>query len=290
MAARALPELFFAFSVGVGVAVAAPALADHALSGGYHWPRAANPVTIPILNNLTDTAPSYWRSEHLPDVVVDWHHSSVIDLAVTPGTNKAKSCRAVTGYIVVCDGAYGKNGVWGSAQYWTRGVHITQAVVRMNDSYFDDEHYFAQFVPLGGGPASEWRRYTLCQEIGHALGLDHNDGNNDTTTVPGTCMDYTWNSGGAQSPNRHDYADLERIYGHLDTSAAAGATGPAPSASAEADPGMGSPARVGPPGAPIAQRALRPIRARPGRRAQAPHLHRAGALSRETNETKLGAR
>jgi len=230
--------------VGVVVGAAAtPLAADHALSGGYHWARTTNPANVRILNSLTDAAPTSWRSAWLPRVIADWDQSAVIDFTVIAGPSTPKQCRATFGHVNVCNGTYGRNGVWGSAQYWTRGVHFTQVVVRMNDTYFDDEQYFAQFVPLGGGSASEWRRYTLCQELGHALGLGHNDENNDTTTRPGTCMDYTWNSGVAQSPNQHDYTELESIYAHLDATADV-PTG-SPGRTDTVDNGMGAPREWG---------------------------------------------
>ena len=59
----------------------------------------------------------------------------------------------------------------------------------------------------------------MCQEIAHALGLDHQDENFANPNL-GTCMDYTNNPNGPPSnehPNVHDYEQLETIYTHLDS-------------------------------------------------------------------------
>ena len=59
----------------------------------------------------------------------------------------------------------------------------------------------------------------MCQEVGHTLGLDHQDENFDNANL-GTCMDYTSNPYGPPSnehPNAHDYDQLELIYAHLDS-------------------------------------------------------------------------
>ena len=55
----------------------------------------------------------------------------------------------------------------------------------------------------------------MCQEVGHTLGLDHQDENFDNPNL-GTCMDYTNDPSTNQHPNQHDYDQLELIYTHLD--------------------------------------------------------------------------
>jgi hypothetical protein len=57
--------------------------------------------------------------------------------------------------------------------------------------------------------------------VGHTFGLDHQDEN---TTNPnlGTCMDYTNSPGTNQHPNSHDYAELQTIYSHLDSTSTVG--------------------------------------------------------------------
>ena len=55
----------------------------------------------------------------------------------------------------------------------------------------------------------------MCQEIGHTLGLDHQDEIFDNPNL-GTCMDYTNTPSTNQHQNQHDYDQLEAIYAHLD--------------------------------------------------------------------------
>ena len=81
----------------------------------------------------------------------------------------------------------------------------------MNDTYFNTSAY----------NTTAWRNLVSCQEVGHTFGLDHQDENFDNANL-GTCMDYTSNPGTNQHPNQHDYAELEIIYGHLDSTTTVG--------------------------------------------------------------------
>ena len=59
----------------------------------------------------------------------------------------------------------------------------------------------------------------MCQEVGHTLGLDHQDEVFSNKNL-GTCMDYASNPAGPPSnehPNDHDYAQLASIYEHRDS-------------------------------------------------------------------------
>ena len=55
-----------------------------------------------------------------------------------------------------------------------------------------------------------------CQEVGHTLGLDHEDENFNNANL-GTCMGYTKSPSTNQHPNKHDYDQLLSIYSHLTT-------------------------------------------------------------------------
>ena len=95
----------------------------------------------------------------------------------------------------------------------------------MNDTYFNTATY--------NTPA--WRRLVMCQEVAHAFGLDHQDENFSNPNL-GTCMDYTNDPDGPPSnehPNAHDYAQLETIYTHLDSTTTVGQTVPGPGKHAE---------------------------------------------------------
>ena len=188
--------------MGMVLLVPGNVLASHAW-GSYHWARTANPFTLKVGDNVT----SRWDA-YLDEAIADWHQSSVLDLTEVPG-QASKNCKPVTGRIEVCNGRYGFNGWLGIASIRVSGSHITAATTKVNDSYFDTASYDT--------PA--WRRFVMCQEIGHDFGLDHQDeafGNGNL----GSCMDYTNDPDGPPSnehPDQHDFAQLATIYAHVDT-------------------------------------------------------------------------
>jgi len=201
---------FFSFNKKITVAVlmllasfGSVAYANHTW-GGYHWARTANPFTLKLGDNVS----AVWDA-HLATTSNDWSLSSVLDTVVTPGQTNPKNCRAVKGRVEVCNSKYGKNGWLGLAQIWASGSHIYQGVTKVNDTYFSTTKY--------NTPA--WKNLVMCQEVGHTLGLDHQDENFSNTNL-GTCMDYTNNPAGPPSneyPNAHDYEELGIIYEHLDS-------------------------------------------------------------------------
>jgi hypothetical protein len=196
----------------LGVAFAAVTLvtgyANHSW-GGYHWARTTNPVTIRVGDNVN----SAWDA-YLNGAVNDWNDSNVINLTKVAGGTRAKNCRPTSGKIEACNARYGNNGWLGIAQIWISGKHITQAITKLNDTYFETASY--------NTPA--WRRLVTCQEIAHDFGLDHQDENFNNANL-GSCMDYTSDPDGPPSnehPNGHDFDQLQAIYSHLDGTTTAG--------------------------------------------------------------------
>jgi hypothetical protein len=177
--------------------------------GNYHWARTANPFTLKVGDNVNSTWDPY-----LNEAISDWNPSSVLNLTKVAGGTRPKNCRATSGRIEACNARYGNNGWLGIAQIWiTGGVHITQAITKVNDTYFD--------TPTYNTPA--WRRLVMCQEIAHDFGLDHQDEGFGPPNL-GTCMDYTNDpdGGGAygpsnEHPNQHDFDQLQTIYAHTDS-------------------------------------------------------------------------
>jgi hypothetical protein len=187
------------------------ASADNAWSK-YHWDlsTAQSAITpLPLGNNLTTSA---WTSS-LGVASSDWN-ASVLKNAITAGSGTA--CEPVLGGVEVCNGAYGNNGWLGIAQVWVyrgRDGHIAQGLVQVNDTYFVTDQYDSQ----------AWRDFVVCQEVGHTLGLSHQDETYDNPNL-GTCMDYTNDPDGTISdpvqldnrhPNQHDLDVLTEKYGHL---------------------------------------------------------------------------
>lgn len=175
------------------------AYANHSW-GGYHWARTSNPFTLQLGDNVS----SVWDS-YLATTASDWATSTVLDTVVKPGKTKPRICKATTGRVEVCSEKYGFTGWLGVAQIWVSGSHITKGTVKVNDSYFNTSIY----------NTSAWRNLVMCQEVGHMLGLDHQDEAFDNPNL-GTCMDYTNDPSTNQHPNQHDYDQLLAIYSHLD--------------------------------------------------------------------------
>lgn len=234
--ARHAPVLpFQAAAALILLAPITPANADHSWSG-YHWARKANPFTVTIGSNvdaiwlpyvqnavgtlnMSNSTGGYWSVPSYQAggvTAVNPVRTKLVTGSATPRTCKAKS-----GTVQACNANYGFTGWLGVAQVWTSGSHITQATVKLNDSYFK----------LAAYNSPDWRATVACQEIGHGFGLDHQDENQtniDLADANGaqTCMDYTSAPQGNGQPNFHDYEELTTIYSHIDsnTTLAASAT------------------------------------------------------------------
>ncbi|MCM2268768.1 MAG: hypothetical protein NDJ75_01550 [Thermoanaerobaculia bacterium] len=202
-----------AWAVAAAVALPAMLLASHSW-GGYHWARTSNPFNLKTIDSVTSAWDSYLNTS-----IADWSQSTVLNLTKVAGDSSSrvtKKCAAPTGQVRVCNNSYGNNGWLGIAGISiTGGTHITKGYVKLNDTYYNTSTY--------NTPA--WRNLVMCQEIGHAFGLDHQDENFDNANL-GTCMDYTSSPGTNQHPNAHDYQMLEQIYAHLDSTTTVGASLP----------------------------------------------------------------
>jgi hypothetical protein len=189
-------------SVAATVA-AGSASADHSW-GKYHWARTSNPLTIDLGNNTT----SPW-SDMLSTASNDWSMSTVLDTRVVRSNKSRAACDATLGRVEVCNYDYGNTGWLGIAQIWIYrgGGHIAQGVVKLNDYYFS-----------GAGSSYAYNNsaeelHVICQEVGHAFGLDHQS---ETGASLNTCMDYYHNTSPSDTqsthPNQGDYDELRCIY------------------------------------------------------------------------------
>jgi len=216
-----MKQIFSARALMSGVVVAllfvAVPSADH-WWGGYHWATSGGGLAL----NVGDNVDSTW-DPYLDQTITDWNVSGWLNFVEVSGGTTPRKCRPTAGRIEVCNAAYGNNGWLGIAQIWLSGGHISQAITKVNDTYFNTATY--------NTPA--WRRLVMCQEVGHDFGLDHQDETNNNTNL-GSCMDYTndpdGGPGGAvnddpsnEHPNTHDYDQVQIIYSHSDGGAAAAA-------------------------------------------------------------------
>ena len=172
--------------------------------GGYHWARTSNPFTLAVGDNVGTAWDSYLRTANS-----QWSQSTVLNLTTVTGGTTGKLCKATSGRVEVCNAAYGRNGWLGLATISiTGGTHITQGTVKLNDTYFAMAQY--------NNPNE--RAHVVCQEVGHTFGLGHTSEDGSTQN---TCMDYS-TSPTSTAPNAHDYAQLESIYSHLDSTTTVG--------------------------------------------------------------------
>jgi hypothetical protein len=178
---------------------------------GYHWARTGE-LSIALGDNVS----AIWKP-YFTTAATQWSTADNIDFAPTIGSTVASTCGAVYGSIQVCSGNYGANGWLGYATVWLGGGFINQATVKLNDYYFSMAKY----------NTAAWRSMTACQEIGHTLGLAHND-TIRTDENKGTCMDYTNDPTGTinkgngtlanTAPSASDFAALNGIYATVDSS------------------------------------------------------------------------
>lgn len=198
--------------------LASTAFASHSWSN-YHWARTSSPFSPPLAlgSNITSNWTSYVQTasnDWSADPYAAVYGNNPVRTALAAGGTSARKCRANTGRVEVCNASYGKNGWLGLASIWVSSSHITQGTVKLNDSYFNLAKYN---TPI-------WRGVVACQEIGHTLGLDHQD---ESGANLHTCMDYANSPDSANThPNAHDYEQLAIIYRHLDGSTTIGASSP----------------------------------------------------------------
>ena len=211
----------------VSAGLAQIASADHSW-GNYHWARTTSSFNLTVINSTTSDWDGYVAS-----AVADWSQSNSLNLVQdTAGDTESKTrrqCRGGDGTLRICNLSYGNNGWLGIAGISIdSNGHITTGYTKLNDFYFSLDYYDD---PL-------WKQSVTCQELGHNLGLDHQDEDFDNESL-NTCMDYQ--DPPTEDPNTHDYQQLSAIYGHLDTydSYATGDGGGGGSGGCNAPPGKG---------------------------------------------------
>ena len=188
------------------IGLAAPAAAATTMSwNGARWAR-----TGPLKLKTIDRTSSAW-TRYIAPALTGWSAASQLDLVGSRGSVNS-ACSGVYATIQVCNGTYGNTGWLGYAYVWTQGSFIVQATVKLNDTYFSQARY----------NNSAWRSSVLCQELGHTIGLAHNNTNRSDTNT-GSCMDYSNDPDGGGTygksnlkPGTVDFAGLNIIYRSLD--------------------------------------------------------------------------
>jgi hypothetical protein len=227
MGSKRLARVAAATSVAVAVTFGAELVADHRWNG-YHWARTTPEFTLTVVNSTTGDWDAY-----VAQATQDWSRSTVLnmheDLSGSISDRDRRQCRAPDGAVRICNLAYGFTGWLGVAGIsLDSNGHIVRGYTKLNDSYFSTAFYNNY----------AWKQSVTCQELGHNIGLDHQDEDFDNTPLF-TCMDYQ--DPPYPAPNDHDYDELEAIYEHTDSynSYAGSGSGGGGGGTCNAPPGKG---------------------------------------------------
>ncbi|MDH3336730.1 MAG: hypothetical protein OER22_02855 [Gammaproteobacteria bacterium] len=187
----------------VALLISAASYANHSWST-YHWARTTTSFNLTIINSTT----SDW-DVYVGQAVSDWSGSQSLNMIEDPisddTSNKTRRrCNGPAGQVRICNLAYGQTGWLGIAgiSIDTNG-HITTGYTKLNDTYFSQFYY----------DTPEWKQSVTCQELGHNVGLGHQDEDFNNTSLL-SCMDYQ--DPPFEYPNAHDIEQLDTIYGHTD--------------------------------------------------------------------------
>lgn len=156
--------------------MATPAQADLL---GVKW-KVHAPFTLYVTSTIVD--PNLQSALSL--AAADWSISTVVDVVIANPPRRAPT-------VPVSDG-YWSDPWSGLTSISTDHGYIIGASIRLNRSWLDARD-------------ANGKQRVICQELGHALGLDHQDSATDSCMGP-------YSTG--VHPNALDYSDLELAYGH----------------------------------------------------------------------------
>lgn len=200
---KSLIRIFVTSAALAALSLAGPASADHSW-GNYHWARQDNSLFNLIIVN--STTPDW--DPYVTTATENWSISPVLAMTELDSDTSKKTrrqCNAPSGQIRICNLAHGQTGWLGIAGIsLDPNGHIVSGYTKLNDTYFSSS-YYNNF---------EWKQSVTCQELGHNVGLDHQDTDFNNQSLF-SCMDY-------QDPpfpyaNAHDFEQLATIYGHTDS-------------------------------------------------------------------------
>ena len=150
------------------------------------WARSGN-LSIQLVNNTS----AAW-TPYLISAANAWSAAANIDYRVVSGpVIDASACNPTYGVVEVCSANYGKTGWLGMTNVYTSNGKIVMATVKWNDYYPTTSAFYA---------GAAWYKNTSCHELGHVLGLNHQD-SVKTNANSGSCLDSTNDPSGVKKAN-----------------------------------------------------------------------------------------
>ena len=133
----------------------------------YHWARTTSSFDLTIVNSTT----ADW-DDYVTQAVGDWGQSGVLnmveDMSGSTQSRVRRQCKGGAGQVRICNLGYGQTGWLGIAGISIDSDgHITTGYTKLNDTYFELDYY----------NHPDWKQSVTCQELGHNVGLGHQDEN-----------------------------------------------------------------------------------------------------------------
>jgi hypothetical protein len=183
--------------LGAGMWLAPTATAQSAAP--FHWARKRSHFRLRVGNNVKGDWNRYLRG-----ALDEWNQNETVTFIEVDGATNPQYCDPVPGTVQVCDWWYGTQEGWlGLTRLYfnNRGDHIDAATVQLNNSFM-----YAPNSPYNSDAA---RRHTLCHELGHTIGLDHQES--------ASCMNHSQHAVfNFLTPINEDFRQLRQIYEHVD--------------------------------------------------------------------------